>query len=905
MRYVRAFLLRLWALLRSRQMDREIEDEIASHLAEAKDEYIQRGLSPEDAHWAALRSFGGVTQSKEVYRQVRSFMWLDDLMRELRYALRTLRRSPGFATAAIFMLALGIGATTAMFSVVNGVLLRPLPYPEQDRLIEIVHEAPGVGANALFASPAIYFAYRDYGRAFEAVGLWDWDSSPVTVTGSGEPESVTSLEVTREILPILGAMPIMGRTFGEADDQPGSAPTALISYGYWQRRFRGRDPVGQALIVDGVARQIVGVLPQSFRFFDYSADIFYPLQLSRADAMFPSFDGKAIARLKSGVTLAQANADAANLIPILSKEFAPRGADLALLSAQLGRLKFAPRFRWLKDAVVGDLRETLWVLMGTVGLLLLIACANVANLVLVRTHSRQPELVLRAALGAGWAGLARVVLTESAILGLLGGAAGVAVAYLSLPLLLLLGAEDLPQIMSVTVDPMALAAAVGAAVIATLLFAIVPVVQLALARLPLAALHAGGRSMAGERQGNRIRHVLVVAQVAIALVLLVGSGLMIRTFYTLRNVDPGFREPEGIQTFQLTIPRGDAPAAGPAAEAARERTLRMQHAIVDRLAAVPGVDSAGFSSFNDGLPLDGDGRSIPRSRYVDGREAARSMTTGWEQQRVSPGFFETLRTPLVAGRVFDWADVHERRPVMLVSENLARTEFGSAGAALGRRLSSDAADPGAEIVGVVHDVHHNGLNEPAPETAIFPAIATDTSSFVVRSRVRVATAAFLRELHEAVWSVNGTLSPANVRTFGELYRRAMARTTMTLLLLAVTGGVALLLGLIGIYGIVAYAASQRRREIGVRLALGARPGEVQRLFVKRALVLVSIGVVIGLGGAAALTRWMASQLFGVSPLDPSTHVAVALGLVAIGTIASYVSALRGTTLDPATVLKGN
>ena len=380
---------------------------------------------------------------------------------------------------------------------------------------------------------------------------------------------------------------------------------------------------------------------------------------------------------------------------------------------------------------------------------------------------------------------------------------------------------------------------------------------------------------------------------------------MIRTFYTLRNVDPGFREPEGIQTFQLTIPRGDAPAAGPAAEAARERTLRMQHAIVDRLAAVPGVESAGFSSFNDGLPLDGDGRSMPRSRYVDGREAARSMTTGWEQQRVSPGFFETLRTPLVAGRLFDWADVHERRPVMLVSENLARREFGSAGAALNRRLSSDASDQGAEIVGVVHDVHHNGLNEPAPETAIFPAIATDTSSFVVRSRVRVATAAFLRELHEAVWSVNGTLSPANVRTFGELYRRTMARTTMTLLLLAVTGGAALLLGLIGIYGIVGYAASQRRREIGVRLALGARPGEVQRLFVRRALVLVSIGVVIGLGGAAALTRWMASQLFGVSPLDPSTHVAVAVGLVAMGAIASYVSARRGTTLDPVTVLKAN
>jgi hypothetical protein len=330
----------------------------------------------------------------------------------------------------------------------------------------------------------------------------------------------------------------------------------------------------------------------------------------------------------------------------------------------------------------------------------------------------------------------------------------------------------------------------------------------------------------------------------------------------------------------------------------------MQQAIVERLAAIPGVESAGFSSFNDGLPLDGDGRVFGLLPYFDGRAATDGRVRTWEMQRVSPGFFDTLRTELVAGRAFDWNDVHEQRQVMLVSENLARREWGSAGAALGRRVGADPSS-GAEIIGVVRDVHHNGLNVPAPETMILPAVASPTSSFVVRSRTRAGTTDFLRDVRQAIWSVNGGLSPANPRTFGDLYRKAMARTSMTLLLLAITGGLALLLGLVGIYGIVSYAASQRRREIGIRLALGARRGEVQRLFVRRALALVAIGVAIGLGAAAGLTRLMASQLFGVTPLDAATHLAVAVGLVAAAALASYVSAQRGTALDPVTVLKGD
>jgi putative ABC transport system permease protein len=756
-----------------------------------------------------------------------------------------------------------------------------------------VHEAPGLGIARLFASPAVYFGYRDHGRTFEAVGLWDWDSSPVTVTGSGEPEAVRSLEVTHEVLTILGAHPIVGRGFRAADDLPGSVPTAIISHGYWQRRFGGADPLGQTLVVDGIPRQVIGVLPQWFRFFEYPAEIFYPRQPVRAGAVFPSGDGRGIARLKRGVTLAEANADVARMIPILGEEF-PGG--------NVKQWRLGPKLGWLKDTVVGELRDTLWLLMGTIALLLLIACANVANLVLVRTEARRPELAIRAALGAGWGGITRVVLAESALLGLASGVAGLSVAYLSLPLLLSLGAADLPQIMAVKIDPTVVMVTLGVSVLATLTFALVPVLHVALPGIPLAGvLRGAGRSVTEGRETNRARHLLVVCQVALALVLLVGSGLMLRTFQTLRRVDPGFRDPGHVQTFQLSIPTANVPEAGRAAAPTPDRTVRMQHEILDRLAAVPGVERAGFSSSNDGLPLDGDGKT--RGIFIEGRPPAVGPPALKEVQFVSPDFFETLRTPLMAGRTFEWSDVDQARPVVLVSENLARAEWGSAGAALGKRLAARETGPWSEVVGVVKDVHHYGLSQPAPETVIFPPRPDDTASFVIRSE-RVDTVSFLRDLRRAVWAVSPNLSLAGVQTLGDLYQRSMARTSMTLQLLAITGAMALLLGLIGIYGVVSYSVSQRRREIGIRLALGAAQGEIRRMFVRHALGLVGFGVVIGLAAAVGLTRLMEAQLFGVSPLDPLTHLAVALALLAAAALASYLSARRASRLDPVEVLKG-
>lgn len=866
-----------------------LDDEIRFHVEGQTEKNIRAGMAPDDARRQALLRFGAMQGIKEHVRDEVRTPVIELLLRDLRYSVRALRHAPGFTMAATLTLALGIGATTTMFSVLNGVVLRPLPYPEQDRLVELRH-ATGIGNIA--GSPAVYFGYRDHSQTFESVGLWDWDSSPVTVVGAGEPETVQSVEVTHEILSMLGARFIAGRGFTMADDQPGSEPTAIISHAYWQRRFGGGDAVGRTLTVDGIPRRVVGVLPQGFDFFSYPADIFYPLQLVRTEASFPAGDGRGIARLKPGVTLEQANADVARMIPILDAEFSGGGN-----AREMG---FAPALLPLKERVIGDLGQALWLLMGTIVLLLVIACANVANLILVRTEARAPELAVRAALGAGWGAIARVVWSESALLALAGGVAGVAIAYLSLPFVLSLGASDLPQIMRVGIDPAVLIVAVGTAAFAGILCSLLPLLHHAMPRARLTgAMRDDSRGSTEGRAGSRSRHLLLVAQVAVTLVLLVGAGLMGRAFQTRRAVDPGFRNPETVQTFLLTVP--SSADASETLEAGRARVLQMQQDVRERLARIPGVETVGFSSSNDGLPLDGDGRSGP-VLFLEGASGGRE-TRPVELLMVSPGFFEALQAPVVAGRSFDWTDV-ERRGVVMVSENLARAEWGSIAAAVGKRVAMGPELPRFEVVGVVKDMPQQSLTLTPPETVVFPPMVRNaTAAFVLRSD-QAGTEALMREVRKALWSVNATLAPASVQTLGEMYRRATARTAMMLMVLAITGAVALLLGLVGVYGIVSFAVSQRRREIGIRLALGSAQGELRLRFVRQALLLVAIGAGIGLAAAAGLTRFMTSQLFGVSPLDLPTHALVTLGLLAAAGLASFVSAYRATALDPVDVLRG-
>ena len=884
---------RLRSLLRRQQIEAGLEEEIRFHVEQQADKNRRAGMSPDEAQRQALLKFGGVQQVREQTRDEFRAARLENLARDFRFGCRALLRAPGFFVVAVVTLALGIGATTAMFSVVYGILLRPLPYPDQDRLVEIVHQ--GANGGQMLASPAVYFGYRDYNRTFDAIGHWDWDSSPVTVSGDGEPESVTSLEMTHEVLQILGATPEAGRAFDADDDRPGAAPTVVISHGYWQRRFGGTPAIGRTLMVEGVAREIIGVLPQGFRFFDYDADVFYPLQHVRAEAQHPSGDGRAIARLKKGVTLEAANADVARMQPLLMQEFNPG------FKGPLPRIR--PALRLLKDKVVGDLGQTLWLLMGTMSLLLLMACANVANLMLVRTQSRRSELAVRSALGAGRAAIARVVLSEAAVVGLVGGLAGVVLAYVGLPFLLSLGVDDLPQIMAVRIDPVVLLVAAAIAVGATLLAAAVPLTQVTAAGTPHAEALRGTRSASEGPGGLRTRQTLVIAQVATALVLLIGSGLMIRTYLELRRVAPGFRNADAVQTFLLTIPQ-TGPLNGDENAANRDRLLNTQRALLDRLSAIAGVASVGFASGNDGLPLDGDGRQVSLIPYVDGVQAADGLARVWEIQSASPGLFETMQTRIVAGRSLTWDDVVTQRQVMLVSESLARKEFRTPEAALGRRISAFPANPGAEIIGVIEDVHHDGLDQPAPALIVNPPRAVPTAAFVVRSG-RAGRADFMRDLRRAVASVSGDLSIAQPRTLGAMYRHSMGRASMTLTLLGITGALALVLGLVGVYGVVSYSVSRRRREIGIRLALGARQREVSAMFVRHALVLVVVGVGIGLAAAAVLTRLIASQMFGVSPMDVPTHAAVAFGLVAAASLASYVSARRGASVNPIEVLKGD
>lgn len=886
---------RLRALWTRHEFDARLEDEMAFHLEQQAERLRRDGATPDEARRQAVLMFGGRQAVREQVHEEGRPARLEQGMRELRFAARSLQRAPGFVAVTVASLALGIGATTAMFSVVHGVLLRPLPYPEHERLVEIVHDVPALGSGQLAGSPAVYFGYRDHARVFDAVGHWDWDDSPVTVSGDGEPESVASLEVTHEVLPMLVASVGAGRFFTARDDRPGAPPTAIVSHAFARQRFGDAPAVGRTLVVDGTAREVVGVLPAGFRFFEYDAHVYYPLQHVRADASFPSGDGRALARLKPETSIAQANADLLRVVPLLWQEF---GA-----AAQAPTLEVRPALRTLKDRIVGDLGETLWIVMGTIALLLLIACANVANLMLVRTQARLPELVVRSALGASRAAIARVVVAEAALLGVLGGLVGVALAYLCLPTIVHLGGDDLPQIMQVRIDRVVLLVAGATALLATVVAAAVPLAQLAVGRVQHAETLRGARAVGDGGAGLRTRQALVVMQVATALVLVLGAALMIRTFTELRRVEPGFRGPEHVQTFQLTIP-ATGPLGGDDGLVHWQRLLNTTREILERLAAVPGVTHVGFASGNDGLPLDGDGRQVSFVPYIDGVRAADGVPRLWEAQHVSPGLFETLQTRLVAGRGVTWDDVTTQRPVMLVSANLARREWGSPAAALGRRVSGAPADAGLEIVGVTEDVQHDGLHRPAPYTVVYPPRVSDTATFVVRS-ARAGRADFLLDLRRAIWSVNAQLAMARPHTLGELYARALSRTSMTLWLLAVTGALAMLLGVVGVYGVVSYAVSRRRREIGIRLALGARPRDVSGMFMRHALMLVGLGVSIGLGASMGLTRLIASQLFGISPMDLPTHIAVAMGLLAAALLASYVAASRGAALAPNEVLKAD
>jgi putative ABC transport system permease protein len=809
--------------------------------------------------------------------------------------LRRLVGLPVFTAIAVATLAIGIGANAAIFSVIEGVLLKPLPYPAAEELVAIDHRAPGVNLERAGSAPFLYFTYREDARTLQNLGLWVSDT--VSVTGLDRPEEVITLHVTDGVLPALQVQAALGRIFSAHDDLPGSAETVVLTSGFWRSKFGGdRTAIGRRLLLDGRPREIIGVLPETFSFLDVKAAVLLPLRLDRSKTHLGNFSYNAVGRMKPGVTVAQVNADMGRLIPLALQRFPPfPGFSVKMFEdARLG-----PAARPLKEHVIGDVSTVLWVLMGTIGMVLLIACANVANLLLVRAEARQQELAIRAALGASRRQIARELLLESIVLGLIGGAFGLALAYGALQWLLATAPGNLPRLDQIAIDGPVLLFTLVVAVAAGLLFGVIPVIRYAGPRINT-ALRTGGRTMSHSKERHRARNTLVIVQVALALVLLISSGLMIRTFQAMKGVNPGFVRPQEVLTLRLTIPQSVVPDDTMA--------VRTEQAIMERLAAVPGVVSVGLSTI---VPMTGDGWHDPI--FVENHVYTESQIPPLRTYKfISPGLLKTMGNTVAAGREFTWTDVYEKRPVAMVSENLARELWGEPSAALGKRIRENLKAGWREVIGVVSDERDDGVNQKAPAIALWPLQMADFAGeavFVRRSLAymirspRTGSHGFVDDISRAVWSVNPNLPLASVRTLQEVYDTSLARTSFTLVMLAVAGAMALLLGVAGIYGVMSYAVSQRTREIGVRMALGARKTEVLRLFVGQGITLAAVGVGCGLVAAFGVMRLLSSLLFDVSPVDPATYAAVSLSLMAAAAIASYLPALRATTVNPMNALR--
>jgi len=813
----------------------------------------------------------------------------------LKHILRRLIRFPLFTAITVLTLGIGIGANSAIFSVIEGVLLKPLPYPDPDRLVAVDHTAPGVNIPRAGAAPFLYFTYRDQSRSFEDIGMWRSDAG--NVTGLAEPEEVRTLDVTDGVLPILGVRPLVGRLFTRGDDAPGTPETAILTAGYWRTRF-GADAtaIGRTLVIDGEPREIIGVLPDSFRFMDRSFAVVLPLRLDPAKVFLGNFSYSAIARLKPGITIAQANADVARMIPAALRRYPPFPGYTAKMFEEA---RLAPALRSMKDDLLGDIGRVLWILMGTLAIVLLIACANVANLLLVRAEGRQQELAIRAALGAGTGRIARELLVESLILGAGGGLFGLALAAGGLRLLTAIAPAHLPRLESISIDPPVVLFTLAISMLAGLLFGSIPVLKYAGPQLG-AALRMGGRTSSDSKERHRTRSTLVVVQVALALVLLIGSGLMIRTFRALKHVSPGFTQAETVQTLRISIPTSEVKDAAD--------VIRMHQAIVDKVSAIPGVSSVGLTSQ---VPMTSQGWHD--AVYAEDHAYAESQLPPMREFKfTSPGLFKTMGNEIVAGRDFTWADNLEKRRVVVVSENFARELWGNPAAAIGKRIRETRQAPWREIVGVVADERDDGVDKPAPAFICWPMLMEGfesgdpfverTMSMVVRSS-RAGTSGLMKEIGAAVWAVDPNIPLANVRTLQEVFDASLARTSFALVMLAIAGAMALLLGVAGLYGVVSYSVSQRTREIGIRMALGARYDEVTRLFVRHGLSLAAIGIACGLAASLALARLMSSLLFDVSATDWVTYAAVSIGLAAAAVLASYVPARRATHIDPVHALR--
>ena len=885
-------------IFRRQHLYDELAEEVREHIEEKTEQLMRlENLPRVEARQRALRAFGNPAVVETRSREVWQWSMLESILADLKLAVRRLIKAPGFAATVLLTLAIGVGANTAVFSVVNSVLLKPLPYPESDGLVSLSLKAPGAAGLTNFQtglplSASMYFTFSENNRAFQSVGAWT--KYKANVTGLARPEQLNSILITDGVLEALGVPPYTGRELTAADQVPNGPRNVVLAYGYWQRRFGGdRSVVGRTIIIDSQQRTIVGVMPRGFRVVDQDFDILVPFAFERNKQTLAGFGLQGIGRLKPGVTISEANADIARMIPIWMDSFSNGpGSD----SHWYVRWKITPDLQFLKQEVIGNVGSVLWVIMGTIGLVLLIACVNVANLLLVRAEARQLELSIRAALGAGRGRIARELLVESVLLGLIGGMLGIGVAAAGLRLIVSIGPANLPRLNEISLDGRSLLFTLLIALVSGLLFGSIPAWKYSRSRTT-ASLGAT-RTVSASRERHQSRNILVIVQVAMALVLLVSAMLMIRTFQQLRAVDPGFTEPFSLQTVHIAIPDSLITNV--------RMVTRVENSIADKLASLPGVSSAAFAAL---APMEdvGHGWNVV---FVEGKTYQGDPPIRFYNY-ISPGYLQALGTRLIAGRDFTWKETYDLEPKAIVSENLAREEWGSAAKAIGKRFREAPAEPWSEVIGVAENVHYNGVDERAPAIVYWPAMIQNpwlgtftprSVTFAVRSK-RAGTEAFLNEVQQAVWSVNADLPVASPRTMQEIYSKSLARTSFSLVMLAIAGAMALALGMIGIYGVISYAVSQRTREIGIRLALGAQKSELRWMFMRSAMVLTGIGVLIGMGAAATIVRLMRTLLFGIKPLDPLSFAVVPLILAFAAVLASFVPASRVAAVNPADALK--
>ena len=868
-------------LLQKRERDADLDNEIRSQLELLTDQKIKEGLSPDEARRAAKIELGGVEQLKEQVRAVRTGAWLDSLLQDIRFALRMLRKNPGFTAVAVLTLALGIGANGAIFSVVNSVLLHPLAYKNPDQLVTILH----YGTSPI--SPANYLDYRRQSTSYEDMGAAEYWSP--NLTGVQSPEHLLGLHVTQSMLPLLGIRPALGRLFVQGEDTAGNDHEVILSYGLWQRRFSGdASALGKSILLDNVSYTIVGVMPPSFHFAPFWAthsELWAPLSL---EARAQSRGGNSLrlfARLKPGVTLVQARAEMATITARLEKMYPGTNTDIVVTP--------------LKEKVVGNIETPLLVLIGAVGFVLLIACANVAHMLLARAAARQKELAVRTALGARRSRVIRQVLTENLLLALMAGSVGLLLAYVGTRALVALSPADIPRVETVSIDSDVVMFLLFITILTSIAFGLVPALQASRVNLT-DTLKENSRGSSEGIHRNRLRNILVVSEFALALTLLIGAGLMIRSFVALESIDPGFN-PHGV--LSMIVPVAGSREADPG------RRPIFYRQMIERVRAVPGVESA--AGINH-LPIAGD--LWDRTFLIEGQPTPATTDLPDAVYRVAtPGYFHTMGIRLLQGRDISAADTAGAPPVVVINQTMARTFWPSRNP-LGQRIAftGDKVPNWMTVIGVEKDpMLHDWTGKPYPElyVAAFQDQAflgiTGTHADYITLVVRTAgdAAALTSSVKSAIWSLDSDLPISNVLTMDSVIAEANAQPRFEMLLLGVFAAVALALAAVGIYGVISYSVARRTHEIGIRISLGASRKDVLMLIIRQGLALALVGSAVGLVSAFMLARLMTKLLYGVAPTDPATFAGVATLLIAVALLACYIPARRAMRIDPVSAMR--